>query len=302
MIGTSAPASRHKGFSFILLAGLFTWSWHSSIEANAFAVGFQQGSARGSSSRVYRLADEDEDLRNAEDIEVWDQTPHELSLDVRELLVTDANLFFFGPDVDEYEAEIRAVLESLNYTLTDFPYASLEEAVSCMGTLENGFIIPPVQSVMRWPYKISQCGLQVWIDNDSHQKQDEKQIDKIRRKKFPQKKPSFGPTEGRGKTPAERLTKKSIVPPADPLDMWQNADVHVDLQYHREAHPDLPIESVIKGSIIDAMLRSPAKWREWTKAAKWRGTIPSDYQNDWEVKRKIFGFGCSPRLNKLLNA
>lgn len=73
----------------------------------------------------------------------------------------------------------------------------------------------------------------------------------------------------------------------------------------------------IMAAVIDAILRSPPKWRSWMKAGKVRGTIPTDYETPHQVRRECLGamskgnskrfglrfhsYGISPRLNKLLN-
>ncbi|CAJ1327779.1 unnamed protein product [Effrenium voratum] len=228
------------------------------------------------------------------DIEVWDQSSEELSLDTRELLITDANIYVVGPDMDSYREDIQAVADRLNYTLRDFNYTDMPTASELTGMLEKVIVIPPLTSVTRFPWKLAVHGLVVWIDPDGWERRDVVQKDKVRKRKFPRKKAIFGPEK-----PVDfSLHKPKNIDAADPIDMWQEADVHVDLQ----ARPERSVADLIMASIIDAILRSPPKWRSWMKAGKVRGTIPSDYETPHQVRREFHSYGISPRLNKLLKA
>jgi len=229
-----------------------------------------------------------------EDLEVWDQSIEDLALDVRELLITDGNIYFVGPDVESYEVAIREVAARINYTALAFDFPDLLKGTQMVSELEKVLWVPPVVSVQKWPWKVMINGLTVFLDPDGWKKMDHVERDKLRKLKFPKKKSAFGPEK-----PTEfSLSVPSEEPPADPIDMWMEADVHVDLT----AHPDLPFENIILGSIIDSILRSPPKWRGWMKAAKMRGTIASDFETPMQVRRGFHSFGVSPRLNKLLKA
>mmetsp|Transcript_42536 Transcript_42536/g.59103 ORF Transcript_42536/g.59103 Transcript_42536/m.59103 type:complete len:121 (+) Transcript_42536:1-363(+) len=118
--------------------------------------------------------------------------------------------------------------------------------------------------------------------------------EKIQKKKFPKKKVAFGPE----KAMEFGFNRPKEIDAADPIDMWQEADVHVDLQ----SRSDMPVADHIMAAVIDAILRSPPKWRSWMKAGKVRGTIPTDYETPYQVRREFHSYGMSPRLNKLLKA
>lgn len=274
----------------VLLAGLYK---------SQLFVGFHQGHFKhgcGAATNLQRQATaaKTQDEIDAEEIEVWDQTSEELSLDMRELLITDANVYFVGPDMESYRDAIAEVAERLNYTFLDFNYTDLPSASELTGVLEKVIVIPPLTSVTRFPWKVAVHGLVVWIDPDGWERRDVIERDKVRKKKFPKKKAIFGPEQ-----PTDfSLHKPKNIDAADPVDMWQEADVHVDVQ----SRPEMPVADLIMASVIDAILRSPPKWRNWMKAGKVRGTIPSDYETPYQVRREFHSYGVSPRLNKLLNA
>mmetsp|Transcript_42746 Transcript_42746/g.87933 ORF Transcript_42746/g.87933 Transcript_42746/m.87933 type:complete len:291 (+) Transcript_42746:96-968(+) len=248
-----------------------------------------------SAARVVRSAEGDsEDNLDREDIEVWDQTAEELSLDMRELLVTDANVFLVGPDMDSYREDIKLVAERINYTFMDFEHTNLVSAGELTGQLEKVVAVPPLTSVTRFPWKVMMHGLVVWLDPDGWERRDIIMREKIRKKKFPKKKVAFGPE----KAMEFGFNRPKEIDAADPIDMWQEADVHVDLQ----SRSDMPVADHIMAAVIDAILRSPPKWRSWMKAGKVRGTIPTDYETPYQVRREFHSYGMSPRLNKLLKA
>jgi len=231
-------------------------------------------------------------VNEEEYVEVWDQTVEELALDVRELLITDANLYFVGPDIESYQDSIAEVASRLNYTYHPFMYKDLMNATETVDILENVFAVPPLVSIQRWPWALMMQGLVIWIDPDGYEHLNVFERDKVRKLKFPKKKAAFGPE----KAPTLSLNTPSEELPGDPLDMWMEADVHVDLQSKR----DLPPTKVMLASIINAILDSPPKWRGWMKQAKIRGTVPADYQTPLEERRHFHSHGISPRLNRLL--
>jgi len=245
--------------------------------------------------RADKLGVDPDEPKNAEDIEVWDQCSQELALDVRELLISDGNLFFVGPDVESYEDDIRAVAEKLNYTAEGWPYDNFLKACECTTKIERVYWVPPLYSIQRWTWKVMYHGLIIFIDEEGWEYRDYIERHNVRNRKFPKKKSIFGP-----ETSSNFVALESNIdaPPGDPIDMWFEADVHVNLK----AHPEMSVQDCIMASIIDAIMKSPPKWREWFKAAKVRGTIPSDYQTPLQVRREFNSFGISPRLNKLLNA
>lgn len=249
-----------------------------------------QGDLRrhGSSASTRKALQVNED----EYIEVWDQTTEELSLDVRELLITDANLYFIGPDIESYLEPIQEVAALLNYTATPFAYKDILNATGIVDTLEKVFYVPPLVSAQRWSWALMMQGLVVWVDPDGTERLNTFERDRIRKLKFPKKKAAFGPT----KAPVLSLNAPSEEPPGDPIDMWQEADVHVDLQEHK----DTPATKVMLASIITAMLDSPPKWRGWMKQAKIKGTVAPDFQTPFEERRRFHSNGVSPRLNRLL--
>jgi len=261
-----------------------------------FSVAAPAGSAV--SLRAADVVSEDEVLapvgmvNEDEYLDVWDQSATDLSLDVRELLITDANLYFVGPDVESYDAEIREIASLLNYTYVQFNYTEVVNATEMVGDLEKVVVVPPLVAVQRWSWAIMRHGLVVWIDPDGYRHLDIYERDRIIKLKFPKKKAAFGPVK------VLDIRKPVGAPPADPIDMWMEADAHVDLQ----AHPDLPAIKTIMGSIIEAMLNNPPKWRGWTKQAKIRGTVAPDYENPFQVRRAFHSNGISPRLNRLLKA
>lgn len=227
-------------------------------------------------------------------IDVWDQTFEELALDVRELLITDANLFFIGPDVESYEDSIRAVAEALNYTQLPFVYDDLRGATELVDNVEKVFSVPPLLNIQRWPWAVMRHGLVIWIDPDSHDQWDVNTRDRVRKLKFPRKKSAFGPDK------PPNLLDPSAELPGDPIDMWMEADVHVDLRNLDKTKNNAA--NLILASIINSILDSPPKWRGWFKAAKIRGTIPSWYETPLETRRDFHSNGVSPRLNRLLKA
>mmetsp|Transcript_38508 Transcript_38508/g.107318 ORF Transcript_38508/g.107318 Transcript_38508/m.107318 type:complete len:333 (-) Transcript_38508:148-1146(-) len=231
-------------------------------------------------------------VNEEEYIEVWDQTIEELALDVRELLITDANLYFIGPDVESYQYAIDEVAAHLNYTAVRFPYKDLLNATASVDALESIYSVPPLVSVQRWPWAVMMHGLVIWVDPDGYEHLNVYDRDRVRKLKFPKKKAAFGPA----KAPVLSLNTPSEEPPADPLDMWMEADVHVDLR----AHDDLPVTKVMLASIINAILDNPPKWRGWMKQAKIRGTVAADFQTPFEERRRFHSNGVSPRLNRLL--
>lgn len=245
--------------------------------------------------RAADLGVDPDEPRNAEDIEVWDQCSQELALDVRELLISDGNLFFVGPDIESYEEDIRSVANKLNYSAHGWPYDDFLTATECTTKIERVYWLPPLYTIQRWTWKVMYHGLIIFIDEDGWENRDYIKRDKIRKLKFPKKKSLYGP-----ETSSNFVALESNIdaPPGDPIDMWFEADVHVDLK----AHPEMSVTDCIMASIIDSIMRNPPKWREWFKAAKVRGTIPSDFQTPLQVRREFNSFGISPRLNKLLNA
>lgn len=231
-------------------------------------------------------------VNEAEYIEVWDQTEDELALDVRELLITDANLYFVGPDIESYQDAIGQVAARLNYTWEVFGYQDLLNATSSIDALEHIYAVPPLVSVQRWSWAVMMHGLVVWVDPDGWEHLNVYERDRVRKLKFPKKKAAFGPAKPNVmslNTPSEEL-------PGDPIDMWMEADVHVDLQGRK----DVPVPKLIMASIINAILDSPPKWRGWMKQAKIRGTVPADFQTPFEQRRQFHSNGISPRLNRLL--
>uniref|UniRef100_A0A7S4RX24 Uncharacterized protein n=1 Tax=Alexandrium monilatum TaxID=311494 RepID=A0A7S4RX24_9DINO len=231
-------------------------------------------------------------VNEEEYIEVWDQTIQELSLDVRELLITDANLYFIGPDTESYLDSIREVAGLLNYTWIPFDYQDIVDASECVDTLEKVYTVAPLISSQRWPWSMFLQGLVIWIDPDGYEHLNVFERDRIRKLKFPKKKAAFGPA----KAPLLSLSTPSEEPLGDPLDMWMEADVHVDLQKHK----DLPATKVMLASIINAILDNPPKWRGWMKQAKIRGSVSPDFQTPFEERRRFHSHGVSPRLNRLL--
>eukprot|EP00913_Durusdinium_trenchii_P003535 g3271.t1 len=196
---------------------------------------------------------------------------------------------------------------TLNYTFLDFEFKDMPSAARLTGVLEKIIVVPPLNRdlaclgklvgytcVTRFPWKVATTGLVVWIDPDGWKRWDVVQRDKVRKKKFPKKKSIFGPDQP---TDFTLFTPKNL-DAGDPIDMWQEADVHVDLQ----ARPNMKVADNIMASVIDAILRSPPKWRNWMKAGKIRGTVPSDYETPYQVRREFHSYGVSPRLNKLLKA
>jgi len=225
-------------------------------------------------------------------IEVWDQTIDELLLDARELLITDANVFFVGPDLDSYEDSIRNIAEGLNYTYVPFRYPDMQKATQDMHRLERILSVPPLLGIQRWPWAVMMQGLVVWIDPDGWEKIDAHSRERRLMLKFPKKKEPFGPLKPRKLS----IYAPSEQPPGDPIDMWQEADVHVDIQ----KHPDVPTAKLILASMINTILDNPPKWRGWMRQAKTRGTISSDFQTPFEERRSFHSNGVSPRLNRLL--
>lgn len=237
---------------------------------------------------MHAQVDEDEYL------DVWDQTSEELALDVRELLVTDAQLFFIGPDLDSYNDSITEVARLLNYSRHTFFFKNFDEACIETTSIEKVWSVPPLLNIQRWPWSVMRHGLIFWIDPDGYDQWNVNEKDRVRKLKFPVKKSPFGPV----KPPSILEPNKNL--PGDPLDMWMEADVHVDLRNLEKANGNMT--NLILGSCINAILDSPPKWRGWFKAAKTRGTIPNDYETPLQTRRAYNSFGVSPRLNRLLNA
>jgi len=234
-------------------------------------------------------------MDDAESMEVWEQSIQELSLDVRELLITDANVYFVGPDLESYSEPLAKVADLLNYTVKSGGWADLMQGTETIDNLESIFVMPPLVSVQRWSWSVLRQGLVVWLDPDGYEHLNVYERDRIRKLKFPKKKAAFGPS-----TPPSLLNHVSEEPNGDPIDMWMEADAHVNIQDFKER--DIPIEKAILGSIINAILESPPKWRGWMKQAKIRGTIGNDYETPFEARRSFHSNGISPRLNRLLNA
>merc|ERR1719277_150727 len=161
-----------------------------------------------------------------------------------------------------------------------------------LNVLESMISVPPLVSYQKWPWSIMRHGLIVWLDPDSHEHLTVLQKDKVRKMKFPKKKAAFGPAKA-----PDLLTPNDELP-GDPIDMWGEADVHVDLN----SRPDVSRAKLVLASIINAILDSPPKWRGWMKQAKVRGTIGADYQTPFEERRAFHSNGISPRLNRLLKA
>jgi len=160
-------------------------------------------------------------VNEEEYIEVWDQTVDELLLDVRELLITDANVFFVGPDLDSYEESIRNISEGLNYTWVPFRYSDMQKATQDMSYLERIFSVPPLIGIQRWPWAVMMQGLVVWIDPDGWEKLDAQSRERRLALKFPKKKDPFGPLKPRKLS----IYAPSEQPPGDPIDMWQEAEL-----------------------------------------------------------------------------
>merc|ERR1719356_440127 len=250
-----------------------------------------RGPPGGRPSRVARPAI---DVNEDEYIEVWDQTTMELALDLRELLITDGNLFFIGPDVESYADNIAEVTDLINYTLNDFQHESWDTCAPWTGSVEQTFTVPPLASVQKWPWSLLHHGLTFWIDPDGHDHRDAAEVDRIRKLKFPKRKSPFGPD-----APANFL-EPNLDPPGDPIDMWNEADVHVDLRNLEKAGGS--VTNLIMASAINYILDNPPKWRGWFKNAKIKGTIPADYMTPLQERRAFPSNGVSPRLNRLLNA
>mmetsp|Transcript_51496 Transcript_51496/g.130861 ORF Transcript_51496/g.130861 Transcript_51496/m.130861 type:complete len:317 (+) Transcript_51496:71-1021(+) len=277
-------------FSAAFASGSFARGTEASSSSAASRLAGRAAAGRRAASKLPRRAFANED----EWMEVWNQTATELSLDMRELLTTDANVFFVGPDMDTYADAILSIADRLNYTHFIFDMKDAMAATEENTFLERMYVVPPLTNVQRWSWAVMVSGLTVWIDPDGYRALDVYERDRVYKLKFPKKKSAFGP----GKPPEKMILGGDRMPAADPIDMWMGADVHVDLK----AHPDLPVEQVIMGSIIEAMLENPPKWRAWFKQAKMRGTIGQDYQTPFEVRRAHYSNGFSPRLNRLLNA
>lgn len=231
------------------------------------------------------------DVLEADD--VFEQTIQELALDVRELLITDANLYFVGPDIEAYQAAAAEVADLLNFTAGQWHFKDLQGGTQIVDKLEHVWTVPPLISIQRWVWPVMRTGLVIWLDPDGYKKLSVYERERLHKIKHPKKKdkPTFGPPR-----PPD-LLRKEVTPPSDPVDMWQEADVHVDL-----TRADLPAPNLILGSIINAILESPPKWRGWMKQAKARGTVEADFETPLEVRRSFHSHGVSPRLNRLLNA
>mmetsp|Transcript_113203 Transcript_113203/g.320410 ORF Transcript_113203/g.320410 Transcript_113203/m.320410 type:complete len:334 (-) Transcript_113203:115-1116(-) len=234
------------------------------------------------------------DAMSDEPENVFDMDLQDLALDVRELLITDGNLFFIGPDTDSYRSLVDEVAGLLNYTSTDFDWLNFKEASIDMGILERTYTVPPLVSVQRWPWAFMMHGLIIWLDPDGYSKPNVFQRDRIRKLKVPKKKKAFGPE----KPHRDIKNWREPEPPGDPIDMWMEADVHVDVR--REGKVD--IRKLVLGSIINTILENPPKWRTWTRQAKQRGSLDPDFKNPLQIRRDFHSYGMSPRLNRLLNA
>jgi len=229
-----------------------------------------------------------------EEITTLDQPLDELALDARELLITDANVFFVGPDIENYMETVRDVTKLLNYTFIPFDFSGVQEATSMVDSLEKAYAVPPLLSALRWPWTVMRQGLVIWLDPDGYKHLDVFERDRIRKLKFPKKKAAFGPDKPMA------LLDGSDEPLGDPIDMWMEADVHVDIR--KAAAEDIPISKMILASLIDTILENPPKWRGWFKQAKMKGTIPNDHETPFQVRRSFHSHGVSPRLNRLLSA
>jgi hypothetical protein len=227
-------------------------------------------------------------------IDIWDQSIEELALDVRELLLTDANLFFIGPDVEKYKDDIAEVARLLNYSNSAWEADNLNSALPIASTLEGVYAIPPLQSIQRWPWAVLRNGLTFWLDDDGYERWDAEKKKQVRDMKVTKRRDAFGPS-----TPM-RLTDGSQEPAADPIDMWQEGDVHVDVGDLEKAGGSAV--KLILVSAINTILDNPPKWRGWFRQAKTSGNIPADYETPLQVRRAHNSYGVSPRLNRLLNA
>lgn len=223
--------------------------------------------------------------------DVFKQPLQDLALDVRELLITDANLFFVGPDTEVFRSAMTEVADLINFTFAEFMYSDLRTATLVVDSLEHVYTVPPLVGVQRWSWPIMRHGLVIWLDPDGYTKLDVAERERIAKLRKPKKKENFGPQR-----PPD-LLRTELSPPGDPVDMWQEADVHVDA-----TRQDVPLPNNILGSIIDAILANPPKWRGWMKQAKFKGTVDADFETPLEVRRSFYSHGMSPRLNRLLNA
>ena len=85
--------------------------------------------------------------------------------------------------------------------------------------------------------------------------------------------------------------------------MWQEAHVHAAwlkkksapgtpfiLEVNLQARCEMKVADHLMASVIDAILRSPPKWRGM-KAGKVRGSIPRDYETPHQVQRERLDVG-----------
>lgn len=218
---------------------------------------------------------------------------HDLALDVRELMISDAHLYFVGPDTEEYDADVQEVARIINYTYAPYRFKEASEHSFTIIEPERLYNVPPLVSIQRWPWANMEHGIVVWLDPDGQRPLTVHEKDRMRKVKYPTPKAAFGPEK-----PPDFLSG-SYHPPSDPLEMWMESDVHVELTKYAEEHGRV---KVILASIIEAILDSPPKWRGWMKQAKMRGTVEPNFESPLEKRRRLHSYGVSNRLQKLLKA
>jgi len=241
--------------------------------------------------------EEDDDI-DPEDIDIWTMDKQELALDVRELLITEPVLYFVGPDTASYHDVIREITDMLNYTWVDFTFTEKEggrfDIVNQMvPSTKKVLVVPPLASAVRWPWAALMQGLVIWLDPDDHTKLDAEKRNELHLLKNPPPPKPVGPN-----IPYDFKRVSRELQPFDPIDMWQEADIHVEI--NKRTH--IPLRNRILASMINGMLASPPKWREWFRAAKARGTVPQNYQTPLQIHREYHSHGMSNRLQKLLTA
>jgi len=228
--------------------------------------------------------------------DLLDQPLWEVALDVRELLITDANVFFVGPDLDQFEQELKEVAELLNYTYKRFNFLDPGAAMEEVPRLEQMWGVPPLIAIQRWPWAVFKQGIIVWLDTDGLLHADAEEKKRRWTEKFGKPKQTVGPR----KPTTRRIIEGSDLPPGDPYDMYDEADVHVDIQ--RGQTQGIEIKKLIMGSMVEDILKNPPMWRTWMKEAKAKGSVPTEYVSPIEERRRMNSFGVSPRLQKLLTA
>jgi len=225
-----------------------------------------------------------------------DQPLWEVALDVRELMITDANIFFVGPNLDDFEEEVKEVAEMLNYTYKRFNFYDTPAAMEEVPRLEQMWGVPPLLAIRRWPWAVFKQGIIVWLDTDGLLHTDAEEKKRRWTAKFGKPKTMVGPKVNQ----AARIAEGSDIPPGDPYDMYDEADVHVNIE--RGLAEGIEIKKLIMGTMVEDILKNPPMWRKWMKEAKAKGTVPADYVTPVEARRQMHSFGFSTRLQKLLTA